>query len=149
VFGYAQVSGDAHVSGDACVYDDAQVSGNACVYGDARVFGDAHVSGNARVSDNACVYGDARVSGYAHVSGYACVYDDAWEKSPLYINLTKWSLTVSTRTIITIGCNSFTVQEWEEKADAIAEKEYMSKSEIKEYKMAIQYAKNWMEIYCK
>jgi hypothetical protein len=60
-----------------------------------------------------------------------------------------WPLTVSTRTIITIGCNSFTVQEWEEKADDIAKKEHMTENEIKEYKMAIQYAKNWMEIYCK
>ena len=53
--------GDAWVSGNARVYDNAQVSGDAWVSGDARV------SGNARVSGDAWVYGDAWVSGNARV----------------------------------------------------------------------------------
>jgi len=63
--------------------------------------------------------------------------------------LTRWPLTVSTKTIITIGCNSFTVPKWEEKAETIAQKEGMNVDEITEYKLAIQYAKQWMAIYCK
>ena len=157
----AQVSGNAQVYGDACIYGNAHASSNAQVYGDACVYGNAHASGNAcvsgdawiyddaQVSGDAWIYGNARVFGDAQVSDNARVYGDAWEKSPLHINLTKWSLTVSTKTTITIGCNSFTVQEWEEKADDIAKKEHMTENEIKEYKMAIQYAKNWMKIYCK
>ena len=39
--------GNAWVSGDARVYDDALVSGDARVYGDAWVYGDARVSGDA------------------------------------------------------------------------------------------------------
>ena len=66
-------SGNAWVSGNACVYGDARVSGNAWVYGNACVYGDARVSGNAWVSGNACVYGNAQVYGNAWVSGNAFV----------------------------------------------------------------------------
>lgn len=41
--------GDAWVSGDARVFDNAWVYGNAKVYGDARVSGNAWVYGNAEV----------------------------------------------------------------------------------------------------
>ncbi len=57
--------GNAWVSGDACVYDNARVYDNACVCGNAWVYG------------NACVCGDACVYGDAWVSGNACVYGDA------------------------------------------------------------------------
>ena len=69
----AWVYGDAQVSGDALVYDNARVYDNAWVYGDARVYGDALVYDNARVYDNAWVYGDARVYGNALVCGDARV----------------------------------------------------------------------------
>jgi hypothetical protein len=63
--------------------------------------------------------------------------------------LTRWPLTVSSKTIITIGCNSLTLQQWNEQSDCIIKKEKMSKEEITEYKLAIEYAKQWMAIYCK
>ena len=47
--GGARVFGDAWVSGNAQVYNNAQVSGDAWVSGDAQVYGDANVSGNAWV----------------------------------------------------------------------------------------------------
>jgi hypothetical protein len=50
------VCGDARVSDNAWVYDNARVSDNACVYGDAWVYD------NARVSDNACVCGNADIN---------------------------------------------------------------------------------------
>ena len=93
--------------------------------------------------------GNAWVSGDAQVSGNARVYGNAWKKSPLHIMLTRWPLTVSSKTIITIGCNSLTLQQWNEQSDCIIKKEKMSKDEITEYKLAIQYAKQWMAIYCK
>ena len=49
VYGNAQVSGDAWVSGNAWVYGNARVSGDAWVSGDARVYGNAQVAGNAQV----------------------------------------------------------------------------------------------------
>ncbi len=116
---------------------EENLPGNAWVYGDAQVYG------------NAQVYGDAWVSGNAQVSGNAWVYGDAWKKSPLHIMLTRWPLTVSSKTIITIGCNSLTLQQWNEQSDCIIKKEKMSKEEITEYKLAIEYAKQWMAIYCK
>ena len=57
--GDAWVSGDAKVSDNACVRGDALVFGNAWVYGDAEVNDNARVSGNALVFGNACVRGDA------------------------------------------------------------------------------------------
>ena len=140
---------EENLSGNAWVSGNAQVYGNAWVFGYARVYGNARVYDNARVYGNAQVYGDAWVFGDAQVYGNAWVYGDAWEKSPLHIVLTRWSLTVSSKTIITIGCNSFTVPKWEEKAETIAQKEGMNVDEITEYKLAIQYAKQWMAIYCK
>ena len=60
--------GDAWVSDDACVYDNARVYGSACV------------CDNARVSDNACVYGSACVCGDAEISTDAdyIVFKDWW-----------------------------------------------------------------------
>ena len=73
----AKVSGDAQVSGNAKVSGDAKVCGNAEVSGDAWVYGNAEVSGDAWVSDDAEVFGDAWVSGNAQVCGYAHIFDDA------------------------------------------------------------------------
>ncbi len=53
-------------------------SGNAWVSGNACVTGNARVSDNAWVSGNACVTGNAWVSGNACVTGNAWVCDDAW-----------------------------------------------------------------------
>ena len=74
VYGNACVYSDAEVYGNAKVCGDAKVCGNAEVYGDAKVSGNACVYGNAKVSGNACVYGNADVYGNAKVSGNACVY---------------------------------------------------------------------------
>ena len=78
--GGARVFGDAWVSGNAQVYNNAQVSG------DARVFGDAWVSGNAQVYNNAQVSGDAWVSGDAQVYGDANVSGNAWVYGKLKID---------------------------------------------------------------
>ena len=63
--GDALVSGNAEVSDNAKVYGNAKVSDNAKVYGNAEVSGDAWVYGNAKVYGNAWVYGDAEVYGNA------------------------------------------------------------------------------------
>lgn len=89
VYGNAEVSGNAWVSGDARVCGNALVSDNAKVYGDAQVYGNAQVGGAARVYGDAqvygisavygisVVYGNARVSGDARVYGNAVVYGGA------------------------------------------------------------------------
>lgn len=69
--------GNAWVSGNAWVCDNARVSGNAWVSDDARVSGNAWVFGNARVSDDARVFGRAWVFGRALVCGNARVYGNA------------------------------------------------------------------------
>ena len=78
VFDNAKVSGDARVFDNAKVSDDARVFGYAKVFGDVWVSGDAWVSDNAKASDDARVFGDAKVFGDARVFGYARVFGDAW-----------------------------------------------------------------------
>ena len=135
----AIVSGDAQVSGDAWVY------GNALVSGDARVFGDAQVYGNAQVYDNARVYGDARVSGNARVygnarvSGNAQVYGNAWEKSPLFIIGSRYSLTNCKHGHIQIGCHCHTFAWWQSKeAEALAKEQGFTPEEVEEYRAYIE-----------
>jgi carbonic anhydrase/acetyltransferase-like protein (isoleucine patch superfamily) len=72
-----QRSGNAWVSGNAKVYDDALVSGNAHVSGNAQVYGNAQVSSSTHVSGNAQVYDDALISGNVWVYGNAWVSDNA------------------------------------------------------------------------
>ena len=95
VSGDAKVFDNAKVSGDARVFDNAKVSDDARVFGYAKVFGDVWVSGDAKVFDNAKLSGDAWVSddawvfGCACVSGDACVTGNAWVHAPFDIALIK------------------------------------------------------------
>jgi formylmethanofuran dehydrogenase subunit C len=104
--------GDARVLGNAKVSGNALVSGNAHVFQNAKVSGCAQVSGNAKVSGNALVFGNAKVSGCAHVSENAKVFGDAWEVSPLQIQGTKYFFSMSSKTSITVGCTTRTIDEW-------------------------------------
>ena len=78
VFDNARVFGNAWVSGNAWVFDNARVYDNAWVFGNAWVFDNARVYDNAWVFDNARVYDNAKVYDDAWVCGDAKVYGDAW-----------------------------------------------------------------------
>ena len=97
----------------------------------------ARVYGNARVSGNAQVYGDARVYGNAQVYGDAQVYGNAWDKSPLYIQGSRHSLTNCKRGFIQIGCQCHSFCEWRENADEIGVGAGYTAEEIAEYKAYI------------
>ena len=92
-------NGDAWVSGNARVYDNARVSG------DARVYGDARVSGNARV------YGDAWVSGDAEVKSQKdyIVFKNSWSSF-------RWFTYTKSNKMWKAGCFYGTGQELIEKA---------------------------------
>jgi len=146
VYGDAQVYDDALVYGNARVYGNAQVYGNALVsdnaqvFGDARVYGDALVYGNARVYGNVRVYSDAQVSGNVRVSG------DAWTKSPLCIQGTKFSVTTSSYTTVTIGCETMTIHNWlGSKGLLLAKDEGFTKAEIQEYREYIKLADKYLK----
>lgn len=72
--------GNAWVSGDAKVYDNARVYGNAWVscmaqvYGNAQVYGSASICGGVRVYDNAKVYDAVDIIGFVKVHGNAKLY---------------------------------------------------------------------------
>ena len=118
IYGDAWVGGDAKVYGNAKVYGDAWVGGDAKVYGNACVYGDAWVGGDAKVYGNACVYGDACVGGNAEVYGNAKVGGDAkvyggkWEKSPCFIQGTRWSINISSPNTVRCGCQDHRWEEW-------------------------------------
>ena len=131
--GLIEKEGNLSHAGDAWVSGDARVSGGALVAGDAWVSGGALVSGNAHVYGGALVAGDARVSGDAWVSGGAQVYGGAWDKSPLYIQGTKHTLTNCKYGYIQIGCECHTFDEWKEKAQEIGKEYRYTPDEITEY----------------
>ena len=131
---FACVSGSAHVSGSACVSGDACVSDNACVSGDAIVCGSARVSGTACVSGGAYVGGDAWVSG------------DVWEFSPLFIQGSRHSVAICSRSELQIGCKRYKINEWLKNLKEIGEDNDYSKDEIEEYKLYIECCAKWLEM---
>ena len=133
------VSGNAQVSGNAWVCGDAWVCGNAWVSGNAQVSGDAWVSGDAQVYGDAWVYGDARVYGNAWVCG------DAWCFSPLQIQGTKHFVTTCTHTHISIGCQKFTVSEWQGSYQQIGKQQGYTPDQIAEYGMLIALCADWLK----
>ena len=120
------VQDTACISDYAWISDDAWVYGDARIYGNARIFGDARIYGNAQVSGDAWVYGDARVSG------------DAWPKSPLHIKGPRHSITLSTYNTITIGCLTYTLEQWKENFRKIGELEKYEPEEIELYGLLIE-----------
>ena len=85
------------------------------------MYGDAWVSGDARVYGNAWVYGNARV------------YGNAWEKSPLYIQGTKYAFYMAAANKAGCGCQVFTFAGWHKFWRKIAAKFDMTEAEQAEY----------------
>ena len=134
----ALVEPTALVEERAIVFGTARVSGDAWVYGTAQVSGNAHVSGTAQVSGTARVSGNAQVNGTARVSGNAHVFGDAWEKSPLYIIGSKYSLTNCKAGHIKIGCKCQTIEWWLQHGEKIADEYGFSAEEKSEYRAYVE-----------
>ena len=92
---------------------------------------------------------EANISGNAWVSGNARVSGDAWEITPLCIHATRWSVSVSSKTTISIGCHTLTTADWDKNGEKIAKAENFSAAEREEYKLYLALCKAWMLIYCK
>lgn len=58
---------------------------------------------------SAWVYDDARVCGDAQV------YGGEWEKSPCYIQGTRWAINISSNDTVQCGCQNHTWQEWHDR----------------------------------
>lgn len=121
-------------TGDAWVFDNAQVYDDAWIYGDAQVFGAAHVF------DVAHVFGDAYVCGDAQIYGDAQVFGGSWEKSPLYVQGTKYSVCMYDSTHIKIGCQIHTFKEWLMHGHKISIENGFSEDEFEEYKLYVLLA---------
>ncbi|HEX9804272.1 MAG TPA: hypothetical protein VGA67_01180 [Candidatus Dojkabacteria bacterium] len=127
--------------------DNLSRGGNAWVADNARVFGHARVSGNARVFGNAEVCGNALVYGSALVCENAMVYGDSWEKSPIYIQGSKFAITTSSHNEITIGCISHPIDHWLENYESIGKEHNFSEDEIEEYRSYIYCLDQVMKSY--
>ena len=77
-----------------------------------------------RVCDNAWVHGNALVCGNALVHGNALVRGGAWDKSPLYIQGSKWSVCMTNLTHIQIGCQNHSISDWIDHGVAIARRNH-------------------------
>jgi len=97
--------------------------------------GSCWVYGDAQVCDNAQVYGSAQVCDNARVCVSAWVCGGEWDKSPLYIQGTRWSFNGASDTKIQVGCQRHTWQEWHDKFREIAA-EHAGEDIIPEY---VQY----------
>ena len=147
VYGDAQVSENAEVSGRACVYDgawvydnasvsgDAEVYGNAFVYDHAEVYGHTKVSGDAEVSGYAKVYDKAEVSHNAEVSGNAQIFGNAKVKGLIQSCIIYKNNITMTDNHIAIGCENHTFKYWKDNIEKMGVKNDYSKKEIK----AIRY----------
>ena len=78
-------------------------------------------------------YGNAWVSGNARVSGNAWVYGDAWEKSPLYIQGSKYSFATATKDKIKVGHKIYTFKQWNANWKSLAKADGFTEEEIREY----------------
>ena len=128
--GDAWVCDNAWVHGNARVCDNAVVRGNAWVHGNALVCNNAVVRDNALVCNNAVVCDNAVVRDNAVVCDNAVVYDNvvvrggAWDKSPLYIQGSKWSVCMTNLTHIQIGCQNHSISDWIDHGVAIARRNH-------------------------
>lgn len=69
----ATVSGRAHMSDHATLFEQAQISGRATISDDALLSGQSMVSGQAHVGDSAHISGVAFIAGNAHISGHSVI----------------------------------------------------------------------------
>jgi len=137
------VQNTAHVDATATI--EGLVSGDAWVFGDALVAGNAQVSGNAWVSGDALVSGNAQVFGNARVSGDAQVFGDAWTFSPLFISGTKHSVTTCTHTKIQIGCQCYSVAQWQAHYKSIGKAQGYTPDQVEEYGMILALCADWLK----
>ena len=133
ICGNAEIYGSAEIYGNAIIYGNAVICGNAVIRGNAEIYGDAVICGNAVIRGNAEIYGNARIFGRAVIRGNAEIFGDAvicgnavirggkWDKSPLYIQGTKWAFYVSSENTVTTGCQTHTYEEWQKNYKQIAE----------------------------
>ena len=68
--------------------------------------------------------GDAWVHGNAVVCDNAVVRGGAWDKSPLYIQGSKWSVCMTNLTHIQIGCQNHSISDWIDHGVAIARRNH-------------------------
>ena len=86
-------------------------------------FGTVHagdVGGWIEKEENLNQCGDAKVYGDADVCGDAKVYGGKWDKSPCFIQGTRWSINISSPNTVRCGCQDHTWQKWHDSYAAIS-----------------------------
>ncbi len=145
IFDNAEICDNAEIFGDAVIFGNARIYDNAEIYGNARIYDNARIYGNAEICGNAVIYGNAEIFGDAVIYGRARICEGKWDKSPLYIQGTKWEFYVSSENTITTGCQIHTFEEWQKNYKQIA-KEHDGLEVLTEY---IRYFNLACEMYGK
>lgn len=105
------VEREENLSGDAWVAD------NACVYGNAEVFG------NTLIEDDAQVYGDAKIHGITEepltISWDLKVHGGDWIETPYYGSGAIWTINISSPDTVRIGCRDYSFEKWHKSYKAI------------------------------
>jgi carbonic anhydrase/acetyltransferase-like protein (isoleucine patch superfamily) len=130
-FGEGEVLSHHHKNGGGIVANSATVSDDCFVDVSARVYGSAVVKNRCFIRDDARVHGQAficndvvlegsvDVSGTAEIKGGTLIFGDAKiTVSPKIISGFDHPIVVTDDRII-VGCHSFTIEDWKEKALAI------------------------------
>ena len=77
IFGEAKIYENACVGGNALIHDQACICGNAHIFGNTDIWNKAEIFDNAKISGYTRVWEDAKVFGNAEISGYARICGEA------------------------------------------------------------------------
>lgn len=152
VFGCARIAGNAYVLGDSNVNESAQVYEMATIYGNAIVTGEANVLGHSRVHDYAVVTENALIDAKAIICGGAVighrtrivqsitVCGGIWKhNTPLYIQGSRHPIYQSSDSIVSIGCERYSLAHWFKYFEEIVTRNGYNEDEIVEYKQYLKW----------
>jgi len=102
-----------------------------------------HSKGGGWVQNTAHADATATVEGLVY--GNAQVYGDAWTFSPLFISGTKHSVTTCTHTKIQIGCQCYSVAQWQAHYKSIGKAQGYTPDQVEEYGMILALCADWLK----
>ena len=138
--------GNAWVSDNVLIFDDAQISGNVLIFDDVRISDNAQICGDAQISGDAQIFGDALICGNVQIFGKSRISGDARiSKTPLQIQGSKHFVNMN-GDLLQIGCQLYSIPSWKEHFERIGKAEKYTKEEIKEYKLYIDLAEKLMDL---
>ena len=136
IYGNVKILDTPFIGGDAQIYENAQIEGNAHIYDNAKIYGNSKIRGHCRICKDACVGGHAEVLGLSELTRGEIT------STPLQIKGSLYFVNIEGDDKLRIGCQVYSIEEWEKHYRQIGLAERFSEKEITEYKLYIDLAKN-------